>query len=169
MVGKEGEGMDLERLLQEHGDSLYRMCVLYLKDEFLAQDAVQDTFLKAMTASFRGECSEKTFLAGIAINVCRDYLRSPWRRRRAGPELLETASAVPAPEPTDDTLPRAVMALPGKYREVVVLYYYQELKAKEVAEALQLSLSTVTVRLTRARAMLKKKLKGWYYDDEQHA
>lgn len=161
--------MDLEQLLREQGDSLYRMCVLYLKDDFLAQDAVQDTFLKAMTANFRGECSEKTFLTGIAINVCKDYLRSPWRRRRAGPELLKLAEAAPAPEPTDDTLPKAIMALPGKYRAVVVLYYYQELKSKEIAEALHLPLSTVTVRLTRARGMLKKKLKGWYYDDEQHA
>lgn len=157
--------MDLEQLLGEHGNSLYRMCVLYLKDEALAQDAVQDTFLKAMTANFRGDCSEKTFLVGIAINVCRDYLRSPWLRRRADAAILDNVEAAPVPETADDTLPSAIMALPRKYREVVVLHYYQELKAREIADALHIPLSTVTVRLSRARSLLKEQLKGWYYDE----
>lgn len=161
--------MDLERLLTEHGDSLLRMCVLYLKDESLAQDAVQDTLLKAMWAQFRGDCSERTFLTGIAINVCKSYLRSPWHRRRAPAEALEALAADPDPEPGDDTLVQAVQALPVKYRAVVVLYYYQELKAREVAQALGLPLSTVTVRLSRARGLLKQQLEGWYYDELTHA
>ena len=160
--------LDVERLLEEHGDALLRMCVLYLGDYALAEDAVQDTFLRAMGAwpGFRGACSVRTWLTGIAVNVCRSYLRSPWRRRRVEAEHLEDLAASGAPEAPDDTLLRAVMALPDKYRAVVVLYYYRELKAREVAEVLRVPVSTVTVRLSRARALLKEALKGWYYDEE---
>ena len=57
------------------------------------------------------------------------------------------------------------MALPWKYREVVVLHYYRELKVQEIAALLGVPVSTVTVRLSRARGMLKERLKGWYYDE----
>lgn len=157
---------DLAGMLDRCGDRLLRMCTLYLRDPHLAQDAVQDTFLKALRIwpSFRGECSEETFLTRIAINVCKNYLRSPWNRRRMGEEALAALQAPDAPEP-DDTLPRAVMALPWKYREVVVLHYYRELKVQEIAVLLGVPVSTVTVRLSRARGMLKERLKGWYYDE----
>ena len=77
---------------------------------------------------------------------------------------MAALQAPDAPEP-DDTLPRAVMSLPWKYREVVVLHYYRELKAQEIAALLGVPVSTVTVRLSRARGMLKERLKGWYYDE----
>ena len=157
----------MERLLEEEGDRLLRMCALYLKDPALAEDAVQDAFVRAMQAwpRFRGECSERTFLVRIAVNVCKNYLKSPWHRRRAPAQALEAVPAQ-AEELPDDNLPRAVMALPRKYRETVILYYYQELKACEIAALLGVSVSTVTVRLSRARGMLKQQLKGWYYDEE---
>lgn len=164
----EGAALDVPRLLREYGDGLLRMCTLCLGgDVYLAEDAVQDTFIKAMGAwpSFRGVCSEKTWLTGIAINICRSYLRSPWRRKRVEWEPKEIADDRQG-VPCDDTLLRAVLALPVKYREVVVLYYYRQLKAKEVAEMLGVSVSAVTMRLTRARELLKKSLKGWYYDEE---
>ena len=159
--------LDLPRLLEEYGDGLLRMCTLYLGDYALAEDAVQDTFLRAMNAwpRFRGACSEKTWLTSIAANVCRSYLRSPWRRRRAEVDPDEL-TGIPEPALPDDTLVRAVRSLPEKYRAVVVLYYYRELKAREVAQILHIPVSTVTVRLSRARSLLKEALKGWYYDEE---
>lgn len=161
--------MDAPRLLEEHGDSLLRLCTLYLGDRALAEDAVQDTFLRAMGAwgRFRGECSERTFLTRIAVNVCKNYLKSPWHRRRVQGLPEEALPAAPGPEEADDTLPRAVMSLPRKYREAVVLYYYEELKAYEIAALLGVSVSAVTVRLSRARGMLKQRLKGWYYGGEE--
>ena len=64
------------------------------------------------------------------------------------------------------TLVRAIQALPPKYREVIILYYYQEWKAWEIAQRLHVPVSTVTVRLSRARGLLKERLKGWYYEQE---
>ena len=60
----------LEHLMNEYGDTILRMCYLYLKDYQLAEDAVQETFLKALKhyGSFQHQCSEKTWLIRIAIN-----------------------------------------------------------------------------------------------------
>ncbi len=158
------EPMDAQRLLDAYGDTLLRLCLLYLGDQALAEDAVQETFLRALRAwpRFRGESSEETWLTRIAINVCKNELRSPWRRRRAPAESLDTL-AVEGPDPEDDTLVRAVSHLPLKYREVVVLYYYREWSTTQIAQRLGISVSTVTVRLSRARKMLHERLEGWYY------
>lgn len=84
---------------------------------------------------------------------------------RAPAEELDKLLA-PADDPqVDDTLPRAIMALPRPYREVIILHYYQELKAREIADILHINVSTVTARLSRARNMLRESLKGWYYDE----
>lgn len=82
-------------------------------------------------------------------------------RRRAW-----TGLRMEGPEPPDDTLVRAIQALPPKYREVIILYYYQEWRAWEIAQRLHVPVSTVTVRLSRARGLLRERLKGWYYEQE---
>ena len=66
---------ELTRMMQTYGTQLLRLCTLYLKDRMLAEDAVQETFVRAWRADFRQECSEKTFLTRIAINICKNYLR----------------------------------------------------------------------------------------------
>ena len=88
----------LNRLVEQYQTPLRRMCFIMLRDEELAKDAVQDTFLKVYKNIdvFRGECSEKTWLICIAINTCRDYRRSAWFRyldRRITPEDLPLASS----------------------------------------------------------------------------
>ena len=80
---------ELERLVLQYQQPLLRTCFLYLRDRTLAEDAVQETFLKAYRslASFRGECSEKTWLMKIAMNTCCDLRRAHRLRgcvRRAG-------------------------------------------------------------------------------------
>lgn len=155
------------RLLDDWGDRLLRLCTLYLKDVHLAEDAVQETLLKAWrnVDKFRGEGSELTWITRIAINVCKSYLRSPWKRRHAPTEELEALFVSTDDSQVDDTLPRAILSLSRPYREVIILYYYQELKAREIAEVLHVNISTVTARLSRARKMLREALKGWYYDE----
>ena len=120
---REGEG--LEAWLDQYGDQLLRLCTLYLKDVHLAEDAVQDTFLKAWRSreQFRGESSAKTWLTRIAINVCKGYLRSPWKRRREPADIMDQLPA-PAAGLRDDTLPKAIMRLSRPYREVILLHYY---------------------------------------------
>lgn len=72
----------LERLMREYGDSVFRMCYLYLKDYYLAEDATQETFIKAMKSydSFLHNSNEKTWLIRIAINSCKNIMRTKWFR-----------------------------------------------------------------------------------------
>ena len=158
-----------QRLMNEHGDFVTRLCFLYLGDQMEAQDAAQETFLKALRAfqDFRGQSSERTWLARIAINTCKDMLRSWWNRRVDGEQaLLHLPDSQDGPEAFDDTVLKAVMNLPPKHKDVVLLYYYQNLSLKEIAQALSLPLPTVSSRMIRARKRLQNQLKGWYFNEE---
>lgn len=154
---------ELECLVLQYQQPLLRTCFLYLRDRTLAEDAVQETFLKAYRslASFRGECSEKTWLMKIAINTCCDLRRAHRLRRidpRRIPELLPQA-AEPFTE-AEEALVTQVMQLPRKLREVILLYYYQDMTVTEIAVSLGISQSSVSGRLKRARGKLRALLEG---------
>lgn len=160
--------VELERLMIQYGDALFRMCFLHLRDEALAEDAVQETFLKAYRRldSFRGECRELTWLTGIAINVCRDFLRTVWLRRvDRSVDISLLPECAQADEYHDPTALTEVMHLPARLREVILLRYYQELSLKETADALKLGISTVKQRQKRANDILRERLKEWYYEE----
>lgn len=156
----------LDALMVQHGSRLLRLCAMNLRDASLAQDAVQDTFLKAFKHfnQFRGEAEALTWLTAIAINVCRDYRRTAWFRHvdRSADNLPEQAASFPFP---DNTVITEVMNLPDKYREVILLRYYQDMKQKDVAAALHLSDRAVRQRLHKANAILRERLKEWYEDE----
>lgn len=158
----------LDQLMQQHGSRLLRLCTLNLQDASLAQDAVQDTFLKAFRHfnQFRGDAEALTWLTSIAINVCRDYRKTAWfrhvDRRQSMDALPERAANFDFP---DNTVITEVMKLPGKYREVILLRYYQDMKQKDVADALHLSDRAVRQRLHKANAILRERLKEWYEDE----
>ena len=160
----------LERLIREHQVSLTRLCFLYLHDEKLAEDAVQETFLKAYRslASYRGEASEKSWLTRIAVNTSKDMLRSSWFRhvdRWVTPDMLPEQTYTQ--DPRNDESAAAVMNLPRKMREVIILYYYQGMDAQEMADLLGVSQPAISGRLKRARARLRRALEGWDLDEEE--
>lgn len=154
---------ELERLVLQYQQSLLRTCFLYLRDRTLAEDAVQETFLKAYRslASFRGECSEKTWLMKIAMNTCCDLRRAHRLRSidpRRIPDLLPQAAEPFAP--AEEELVTQVIQLPRKLREVILLYYYQDMTVTEISVSLGISQSSVSGRLKRARGKLRALLEG---------
>lgn len=156
--------MDIEEMIDAYGDELLRLCTLYLGDRQLAEDAFQTAVIKAWRHlnTFRGESSLKTWLFRIGVNVCRDTLRSGWfrLRRRCEPlDALALSQSAPQSEAAGEVT-QAVLALPGKYREVIVLYYYEDMKIREIAATLHLPANSVSTRLRRARALLGEALKG---------
>ena len=151
----------LLRLMTEYEIPIRRMCCLYLRDEQLADDAVQETFLKAYMAldSFRGESSEKTWLMRIAVNVCHSMRRTGWMRfidRRITLDKL--------PEPTVHAdyglteLTLDIMQLPRKLMDVVLLHDYQGFTVRETGEMLGVPYQTVISRLKKAHTILRIEL-----------
>lgn len=155
----------LETWLREYGTSILRTCFVCLSDMRDAEDALQETFLKAWRAMDRYErrngASEKTWLTHIAINVCRDMRRTRWFRhvdmRRALEEIPEGMACA---LPEDRSLLLDIMQLPDKYKQPLLLYYYQDMTMEETAQALGMSKSTVYNRLKKAESILKLQLTG---------
>ena len=150
--------LNFEELVAQYQGSVLRMCFLYLCDKTLAEDAVQETFVKVYRGlnGFHGQSSIKTWIMKIAIHTCYDMNHSGWFRhfdRRITPEMLPEAS-VPFEE-KDEELITAVMRLPIKLREVILLFYYQGFSIQEIMDSLGVSQSTVTGRLKRARDKLR--------------
>ena len=148
---------------------ILRLCFAFLGDTALAEDAVQETFFKAWKnyGKFRGEAEEKTWLTRIAINTCKDLLKSAWSRntdRSVDPETLPEGTA--SFDEQDDTVTRAVLALPKELKEATLLHWYQGMTLKEMAKTLRLPRSTVNYRLKKAKAILKEELEDWYFEDE---
>lgn len=159
---------DFRRMVEDHQAALLRTCYVVLKDYALAEDAVQETFLKAYRAmdTFRGDCGEKTWLMRIALNTCRDMKRVAWLRhvdRRVTPEQLPQA-CVPF-EARDDSIVQSILRLPRKEREVLLLYFYQDMTLEEIGQAMGLSKSTISARLKRAKAKLRAVLEGGDRDE----
>ena len=148
---------------------ILRLCFAYLGDTALAEDAVQETFFKAWKRydAFRGEAEEKTWLMRIAMNTCKDLLKSSWSRNTDRSVTIDQLpeGSVPFTE-RDDTVTRAVMSLPPKLREATLLRWYQGLTLEEMTRVLRLPRSTVNYRLKKAKTLLKGELEDWYYEDE---
>lgn len=160
--------------MQEYGTKVLHLAYYYLKDRQLAEDVAQETFIKAFQhwGSFRGESSAYTWLYKITVNLCRDKARSAWWRRLVPTEEPRNVTsewaepAMPEDGPEESAirndrrgaLLQQVMQLPEMYREVVILFYYQDLSTSEIAEVTGQNENTVKTRLYRARAMLKEAL-----------
>ena len=147
-----------------HQDMVYRIALHWFGVPQDAEDAVQEVFLRLYTEKkpFDGPEHLRRWLLRVTVNVCKDALKSPWRKRRVPLESI--------PEPIFEQqeqreLYREVLALPEKYRTVLGLYYYEELSTKEIAALLNIRQTAVTTRLARGRELLKQRLTEVWNDE----
>lgn len=167
--------MQLELFVRTHGEELLRLSYTYVKNKEMAEDIVQDVLLKAYEQQdkFRGDASYRTYLYRMTINRSYDYLRS-WSYKNTLltnkiQEIFQVTKSTEQQvfEQNDNRLlGDAVLDLPVKYREIIILFYYKELKIDEIAELLSISDNTVKTRLKRGREKLRKQLEGGEWDDE---
>ena len=160
---------ELMLLMEQNKTRLMRMAYMYLGDQAMAEEAVQDTFLKAYAHldRFRGDSRPETWLTRIAINTCKDMRRTAWFRNRRNTATLDAVPERGMEDAYPDrTVLRAVMALPDKDKQVILLRYYQDMTVPEVARALAISVPCAASRLNRAKERLRGMLKGWVFDEE---
>lgn len=148
-------------LFDQYHDMVYRLALASTRSPQDADDITQTVFLKLLDGR-PGPAPEKAraWLAAVTVNACRDLMRSFWRRKTA--PLDETVLGSTTLE--ERSLFDAVMALPQKYRMVVHLHYYEGYSCAEIGEMLHLRPSTVSMRLYRARAMLRNHLEEESYE-----
>ena len=153
----------IERMVSQYQLPLLRLCVMYLRDEEQAKDAVQETFVKAYRNldSFRADASEKTWLTRIAINTCKNVYRSGWFRHVDRSVTVDMMAERPAPPDQEDwELTEEIMNLPEKLKEVALLCWLQGMTYEETARTLGISRQAVAGRLNRARKKLRFALEG---------
>lgn len=164
----------LEQFIREHGEELLRLAFTYVKSKEIAEDIVQDVLLKAFEKQqdFRGTASYRTYLYRMTINRSYDYLRSWSYKNTVLTMKIQTifqgegsAEKQALRNNEQQQIGHAVLTLPIKYREVIVLYYYKDMKVETIAEVLNCSINTVKTRLRRGREKLKYKLEGSGYDE----
>jgi RNA polymerase sigma-70 factor (ECF subfamily) len=157
----EGDESARAWLTKQHSTPVYRFCLRMLGNEEDARDAAQDTMVKVLRnlERYRSEWRFSTWVFGIARNTCIDEHRR--RKRRRATSEVEVVDKGPSPfeltqqDHQASQLREALDQLPPMYREVLLLYHFEQLKYREIADLLELPLGTVMNRIFRARQRLR--------------
>ncbi|MCB9759385.1 MAG: sigma-70 family RNA polymerase sigma factor [Alphaproteobacteria bacterium] len=161
LAARDGDDSAQEWLIRRYTPPVYRFCVRMLRQDEDARDVTQDCLVRVMRNLHRYDVNRRfsTWVFGIARNACVDELRR--RKRLAGGLDREPVDLGPSPlelssrQERADRLRDALDTLPPMYREVLVLYHFEHLKYREIADALDLPIGTVMNRIFRARGKLR--------------
>ena len=147
---------DIERVVTQYADTLYRLCLVIIRNEADAADAVQDTFYKYITRSpsFREPEHEKAWLLRVATNISKNYRRFALMHSHVD---IETIYDLHREQP-EYRLMEALSKLPQDYRAVIHLHYYEGYTTNEIASILGISQATALKRLERGRTQIRKML-----------
>lgn len=152
---------EVRNAIHLYGDSVKRVCMVYLKNSADTEDIFQNVFIKYATRSpqFESDEHEKAWVLRVAINECKDFLKSFYKRNimPARPDLLIHQQTTSLSTERSKVL-EAVLSLPRRYREVIYLFYYEDYSAVKIAEVLNKNANTIYTRLARGRDMLKAEL-----------
>lgn len=154
---------EVTEAIERYGDTVRRLCMLYLKNRADTEDIFQTVFLKyALRASpFSDENHERAWMIRVTINACKDLRKSFFRSRTLPLDAIgEQAADMP---PDHREVLEAVLSLPQKYRDVIYLHYYEDYTAPQIGRLLGKNPNTIYTLLARSKAMLKEKLGGDAY------
>lgn len=158
---------DTRVIYEREFNTVWHICIAYMRNSAEAEDALQETFLRYMKYSSNKKdafsdadpaVSAKKIRAWLIVtagNVCKDQLKSWWRKR----ESIEDYDNVQYSEGYEhDMMLEMIMELPDKYKIPVYMYYYLGYDSSEIAKNLHVPKSTIRSRLNRARGRLKEEI-----------
>ena len=150
------------QIVEEYGNRLLRTCYLILKDKEEAEDVVQETFIKVFQKmdSFREKSGLYTWIYTIALNLSRDRLRKKQDILTLEDEWVGNNDVEYEIEKGFDRelLRKELFEINSLYREVLVLFYFEELSIKEISNLLNEKEGTIKSKLSRGRNILKGSL-----------
>jgi len=148
--------MNVEYIVENYGNMLYKLAAAQLNNKSDAYDALQDVMLKihAEKTEWKDETHLKAWLIRAVINKCRDYNKSRWNKKTVA---LDTAFGLSRTDP-DFELQNALAKLPEKLKVTLYLHYYEGYKVNEIAKMLKVGESGIKKRLVKGREMLKSYL-----------
>jgi len=145
-----------ELVINKYYKSLVIIANNYVRDNFASLDIVQDVFIKLYNSNkkFESEDHLRYWLIRVTINYSIDYLRK--RKKEINKVKLINATNNPdVQSDKKDKIYQAILKLKDNYKKIIILYYYDNLNIKEIADILQISQTNAQTRLARARAKLK--------------
>ena len=152
---------DPEQIIKTYSDMVYRLAFARTGTKEDADEVYQEVFLRLLKKRPVFESQEhcKAWLLRVTINCSNTLLASLWKKRTV---VLE--EDLPFQEKESLELYEELSRLPQKYRDVIHLFYYEELSVADIAKILHRKESTVRTQLTRARTMLKEILEEEEYE-----
>lgn len=169
-----GQTSAYEELVRRWSARVLAVCHARVKSSHTAEEMAQEAMLRGLRAigTLNDPAKFGPWLCGIAVRVCLDWLKCG-QARQVSLEGLgdgnadswlahsgETPDELAAKNDDQRRLLAEVAGLPESYREVVLMYYYDDVTYTDVAQVLGVSAATVNARLTKARAMLRERLSG---------
>jgi RNA polymerase sigma-70 factor, ECF subfamily len=155
----------LRQWIQQYYNRLTYVAFTYVRDQSRAEDLVQQAFMNAYLSTNRLKDPARPFpwLVRIVINQCLNATRNNHREQPT--EFLPEQRSMSTEDIymqrcRDKEVYSAIMSLPVKFRTPIILYYFEELSIREIADALKLGEGAVKTRLSRGRYQLKNKLRG---------
>jgi RNA polymerase sigma-70 factor (ECF subfamily) len=168
-----GETQLFRLLIERHQQHIFNLCYRMLRQFEEADDATQDTFLKAYRSlkQFRGDARLKTWLCQIARNECLNRLRhenmASLDQQLTTDYSFQIADSMPSPlelieqQETQSIVHEAINKLPHQYRLVITLFHLNGLSYEEISQVMEIPMGTVKTHIFRARELLKSKLQAF--------
>jgi RNA polymerase sigma-70 factor, ECF subfamily len=160
-----GDTGAFEGIVQRWQHRLLSLAWRFCRDRAMAEDMTQETFIRAYRslASFRGESAFSTWLTSIALNTFRSRVRADSRRMVTLDPARTIATGAGALQSLEDrqrqeAVRRAVLTLPERYRDAILVFYFEEKDLVETARVLGIAEGTLKAQLHRARELLKRKV-----------
>ena len=151
---KNGDESAIDTFVRKYYPAILRYCHLHIKDQGYAEDATQEVFARFFRTldSYQHYGKAQNYLYVIAANICRDFYRKP---EEISVEELheEPILEMPALDLRLDVRD-ALEKLPPELRKVTILFFFQEVKLKEIAKILGIDLPLVKYRIKRAKELL---------------
>lgn len=161
MKMKQGEEDAFDKFIRKYYEEILKYCTYHCFDSEYARDLTQETFLRffANLSAYQYCGKTKNYLYTIAGNLCKNYYKKKKEdvMDKEGLQAKAGAAADPFAGVLDQMEMQAALAgLSEEFREVLILYYFQELKLKEIAGVLGIGLPLVKYRMRQAKQQLKE-------------